>query len=178
MAQGDPHHQPARTIRSWSLRGWLLCKFAGLEFDEISRSRRDDPSARAEILLLSPSILVPCLHHDGIKVWDTLAIAEYLNEIMPDAGLLPADRVAARALPLDLRRNAFRLHQPALGAADEPEGAFPRLQGLGRARRPTSTGSVVIWRECLDSHGGPFLFGERTHGGRHVRAGRDPLHDL
>ncbi|MGR5480570.1 glutathione S-transferase family protein, partial [Vibrio chagasii] len=56
----------------------------------------DDAAARAELLLLSPSILVPCLHHEGIKVWDTLAIAEYLNEIRPQAHLLPADR-AARA---------------------------------------------------------------------------------
>mgnify|MGYP002261400199 CR=1 FL=1 len=49
-----------------------------------------DPSIRAELLLLSPSFLVPCLTHDGIKVWDTLAIAEYLNEILPD-GVDPLD---------------------------------------------------------------------------------------
>ncbi len=39
----------------------------------------DDADARAEILLLSPSILVPCLTYEGIKVWDTLAIGEFLN---------------------------------------------------------------------------------------------------
>ena len=76
----------------WSLRGWLLTKFSGLEFDEIITAP-DDASARAEILLLSSSILVPCLRHEGATVWDTLAIAEYLDEIMPDAGLLPADRI-------------------------------------------------------------------------------------
>ena len=69
----------------------------------------DDPSTRAELLLLSPSFLVPCLTHDGIKVWDTLAIAEYLNELKPAAGLLPKDARRARPLPLDLRRDAFRL---------------------------------------------------------------------
>ena len=69
----------------------------------------DDPSTRAELLLLSPSFLVPCLTHDGVKVWDTLAIAEYLNELKPEAGLLPKDARRARALPLDLRRDAFRL---------------------------------------------------------------------
>jgi hypothetical protein len=42
---------------------------------------------------------------------------------------------AARALPLDLRRDAFRLFQSALGAADESQGAFPRLQILGRRAR-------------------------------------------
>src|SRR2546428_6537995 len=78
-----------------SLRGWLLCKMAGLDFDE-DQAASDDPNTRAELLLLSPSFLVPCLTHDGTKVWDTLAIAEYLNEIRPNAGLMPNDR-AARA---------------------------------------------------------------------------------
>src|ERR1700678_2533528 len=82
----------SKNYSSWSLRGWLLTKFSGLEFDEIIPAP-DDASARAEILLLSSSILVPCLRHEGATVWDTLAIADYLNEILPDAGLLPKDRV-------------------------------------------------------------------------------------
>ena len=82
----------SKNYSSWSLRGWLLAKFSGLEFEEVVTAP-DDASARAEILLLSSSILVPCLRHDGAIVWDTLAIAEYLNEIKPDAGLLPDDRI-------------------------------------------------------------------------------------
>src|SRR6201989_1720035 len=82
----------SKNYSSWSLRGWMLTKFSGLEFEEVVTAP-DDASARAEILLLSSSILVPCLRHDGATVWDTLAIAEYLNEIKPDAGLLPADRL-------------------------------------------------------------------------------------
>ena len=82
----------SRNYSSWSLRGWLLAKFSGLEFEEIVIAP-DDPAARAEILLLSSSILVPCLRHQGATVWDTLAIAEYLNEIRPEAGLLPSDRI-------------------------------------------------------------------------------------
>ena len=74
-----------KAYSSWSLRGWLLCKMAGLDFEE-QQARSDDPSTRAELLLLSPSFLVPCLTHDGIKVWDTLAIAEYLAELNPGAG--------------------------------------------------------------------------------------------
>jgi glutathione S-transferase len=53
-----------------------------------------DPDNRAELLLLSPSVLVPRLSHGGATVWDTLAIGEYLHEVRPAAGLLPADRVA------------------------------------------------------------------------------------
>ena len=72
----------SKNYGSWSLRGWLLCKMANLDFAEQHVST-DDPSTRAELLLLSPSFLVPCLVHDGLKVWDTLAIAEYLHEIEP-----------------------------------------------------------------------------------------------
>src|ERR1041384_3506123 len=83
----------SKNYSSWSLRGWLLCKMAGLDFHEEGMSA-DDPSTRAELLLLSPSFLVPCLVHEGIKVWDTLAIAEYLAELSPEAGLLPRDTAA------------------------------------------------------------------------------------
>src|ERR1700685_986700 len=82
----------SKNYGSWSLRGWLLCKMAGLDFDE-QHVGTDDPSTRAELLLLSPSFLVPCRHHDGLKGGDTLAIADYLHELSPQAGLLPADRV-------------------------------------------------------------------------------------
>jgi glutathione S-transferase len=96
----------SKNYGSWSLRGWLLCKMAGLEFDE-EQAKSDDPSTRAELLLLSPSFLVPCLTHDGVKVWDTLAIAEYLNEWnrMPSSCRPNADHAlavaqsAARCIP-------------------------------------------------------------------------------
>jgi glutathione S-transferase len=87
----------SKNYGSWSLRGWLLCKLAGLDFEE-EVVASDDPSTRAELLLLSPSFLVPCLTHNGIKIWDTLAIAEYLNEILPKAGLLPKTLAVARAV--------------------------------------------------------------------------------
>ena len=85
----------SKNYSSWSLRGWLLVRFAGLPFEERVLPP-DDPSTRAEILLLSSSILVPSLVHEGVHVWDTLALAEYLHEVCPEARLLPTDR-AARA---------------------------------------------------------------------------------
>ena len=68
----------SKNYSSWSLRGWLMTKFSGLPFSENAVSS-DDPSVRDELLLLSSSFLVPCLIHDGVSVWDTLAIGEYLN---------------------------------------------------------------------------------------------------
>ena len=84
----------SKNYSSWSLRGWLMTKLSGIAFEEIVVDP-DDASARAEILLLSPSILVPCLTYEGTKIWDTLAIGEFLNEVAPTAGLLPSTACAA-----------------------------------------------------------------------------------
>src|SRR6187397_550996 len=78
----------SKNYSSWSLRGWLLVRFAGLAFDEVMVSP-DDADVRKELLLLAPSIRVPCLTHDGAKVWNTLAIGQYLDEVRPGAGLMP-----------------------------------------------------------------------------------------
>lgn len=149
----------SKNYSSWSLRGWLLCKLAGLDFEE-KLLPSDDPSARAELLLLSPSFLVPCLTHDGITVWDTLAIAEYLYEQMPQAGLLPKDLAA-------------RTHCRAV--AGEMHSGFANLRSALpmnlKARHPgfkVWTGAradidrvLTIWRECLKQYDGPYLFGDK-----------------
>jgi glutathione S-transferase len=59
----------SKNYSSWSLRGWLLCRMAGLDFEE-QRVAIDDLDTRQELLLLSPSVLVPRLSHDGVTVWD------------------------------------------------------------------------------------------------------------
>ena len=120
----------SRNYGAWSLRGWLLCKLAGLDV-EVDVLPSHDPSSRAELMLLAPSFLVPRLTHGDVVIWDTLAIAEYLNEYRPEAGLLPTDTDGAGALPVDLGRDALRLRQPAIVAADEREGPSPRLPALG-----------------------------------------------
>ena len=84
------------------MRGWLLCKMSGLEFEEHVLDN-DDPDTRAELLLLSSSFLVPKLVHDGVTVWDTMAIGEYLNEVRPDAGPAAVGPGRTRALPGGVR---------------------------------------------------------------------------
>src|SRR3982074_3225937 len=150
----------SKNYSSWSLRGWLLTRFSGLEFDEIVTSP-DDASARAEILLLSSSILVPCLRHEGATVWDPLAIAEYLNEVMPDAGLLPADRILranCRAIWGEIH-SGFTTLRASLPV--NLKGHFPGFKIWSRAQADIDR-VCTIWRECLAVSGGPFLFGERT----------------
>jgi glutathione S-transferase len=141
----------SKNYSSWSMRGWLLAKFAGLEFKELPVPP-DDADARKEILLLSPSILVPCLTHDGIKVWDTLAIAEYLNEVKPKSGLLPAER-AARAHCRAVCGEMHSILQSALGAPMNLKRHFPKHKVWAQ---PDIERITIIWRECLATYGGPY----------------------
>jgi glutathione S-transferase len=148
----------SRNYSSWSLRGWLLCKLAGLEF-ETEVLPNDDVSARAELLLLSPSFLVPCLTCDGIKVWDTLAIAEFLNETLPDARLLPADRAArswCRSVSGEMH-SGFANLRSALPM--NLKARHPGFKVWAGAQLDIDR-VVTIWRDCLAASGGPFLFGE------------------
>ena len=149
----------SKNYSSWSLRGWLLAKFAGLDFKELMVPP-DDADARKEILLLSPSILVPCLTHDGIKVWDTLAIAEYLHEIKPKAGRLPADRAArahCRAICGEMH-SGFTNLRSALPM--NLKRVFPGHKVWTRAQADIER-ITAIWKECLATYGGPFLFGAK-----------------
>jgi glutathione S-transferase len=150
----------SKNYSSWSLRGWLLARFAGLEFEEVVIPP-DDPGVRAEMLLLAPSMLVPCLHHQGVKVWDTLAIAEYLHEVKPRAGLLPADR-AARA---HCRAVCGEMHSGFVSLRSalpmNLKGHFPGFKVWSRAQTDIER-VYEIWKECLATYGGPYLFGARS----------------
>jgi glutathione S-transferase len=149
----------SRNYGSWSLRGFLLCRMAGLDVDVVATAR-DDPASRAELLLLSPSFLVPCLEHDGTKVWDTLAIAEYLAEIRPEAGLLPRDRaVRARCRSISGEMHSgFSNLRSALPM--NLKGHYPGFKVWGGAQADIDR-IVSIWRECLAASGGAYLFGTR-----------------
>jgi glutathione S-transferase len=150
----------SKNYSSWSLRGWLLCKMAGLEFEE-KLLPADDPSTRAELLLLSPSFLVPCLTHDGLAIWDTLAIAEYLNEFNPQAGLLPQERTArarCRSISGEMHSgfSSLRAALPMNLKAQHP--GFKIWSGAQADIDRITT----IWRECFATYGGPYLFGALT----------------
>ncbi|WP_234730711.1 glutathione S-transferase [Acidocella facilis] len=149
----------SKNYSSWSLRGFLLAKLSGLSFKE-ERVSPDDPRAKEELLMRTSSILVPCLIHGEISVWDTIAIAEYLNEAFPEANMLPRDP-AARArcrsisgemhsgfaalrssLPMNLR---FR--KPGFTVWSSAQADIDRI--------------LSIWHDCLTTWKGPFLFGRQ-----------------
>lgn len=150
-----------KAYSSWSLRGWLACRCAGVTFEEvvIPLSRADTADA---IRRHSPSGKVPALRHGNVLVWESLAIGEYLHEQAPKAALWPADpaaRAHARSIAseihagfTDLRRSMWM----------NTRRSFP-----GKGRTPEALADVericAIWGETRARFGasGPFLFGRQ-----------------
>jgi glutathione S-transferase len=153
-----------RNYSSWSLRPWLALKQTGAAFNEVVIPL-DQPGTRAAIGAQSPSGRVPLLAHGDLRIWESLAICEYLAELFPAAGLWPAGRAARavaravscemhagfatlrRLLPMDIRNRRPAAPQRAAAADD-----------IARV--------VALWHDCRSRFGaagangpGPFLFG-------------------
>jgi glutathione S-transferase len=149
----------SKNYGAWALRGWLMAKLAGLDFTE-KVIPADDPAMKAEMLLLSSSMLVPSLLHKGIKVWDTLAIGEYLNEIAPKAQLLPEDakaRAHCRAICGEMH-SGFSSLRGSLPM--NIKAHFSKFKVWSRAQADIDR-VKEIWTECLATYKGPYLFGKQ-----------------
>jgi len=155
-----------RHTSSWSLRGWLAMRKAGVPFEEIMiRYRR--PEDKARLSAVSPTSKVPLLvdrRAGEIKVWDSLAIGEYLAEAFPAARLWPEDRRAravARSISAEMH-SGFRPLREHLAMA-----LLERLPKPDNADADADIARVAeIWRTCRerfgDTGGGPYLFGHFT----------------
>jgi glutathione S-transferase len=148
-----------KNYSSWSLRGWLMVKAAGIAFEEVM-IRLSQPNTKAEVMRHSPSGRVPALVHGNDTVWESLAIGEYLAEIHPDTDLWPRDRAAravARSVSTEMHAgfSALRNHFPM-----NVRSSFPN-----RASTPEVQADIdritAIWHDCRTRFGkdGPFLFG-------------------
>ena len=147
-----------KNYSSWSFRPWIAMKAKGIEFEEILIPF-DDAGGNPEFRKFSPSGKVPVLVDDGLTVWESLAILEYLNDRFPEAGFWPHDR-EARA--------------QARSVSNEMHGGFGGLRSacpmnMRREIRAIEVGDAVfrdvwrietLWSECLEKSGGPFLFGD------------------
>jgi glutathione S-transferase len=148
-----------KNYSSWSLRPWLLLKQAGIPFRERYIPIRSEQWF-AQISRLSPSGKVPALTHGAVRVWDSLAICEYLAEQFPDKQLWPADvatRAAARSVSAEMHSGFQALRQ----------NMFMNIRRSmpGRGRTPEALADIeritAIWNDCRARYGaqGPFLFG-------------------
>ncbi len=153
-----------KAYSSWSLRGWLLLKRSGADFEEVVVAL-DRPGFKAKILAHSPSGRVPVLKAGELTIWDSLAIAEYLHERFPGAGLWPADpdlRARARTLAAEMHAGfaALRAQLPMdlKRAPLAPDGIDTAEGELG----DDIARIVEIWTDCRKhaSSNGSFLFGD------------------
>ena len=153
-------HVGSKRYSSWSLRAYLALSHTGAAF-EARTILLDWPTSPGEIAKVSPTGRVPVLDHDGLMIWDSLAICEYAAELFPAARLWPEDRARralARSISAEIHggfaamREALTMEltarKPAPVLAPEVAADVRRVQ--------------AIWREALDASGGPFLFGAFT----------------
>lgn len=148
-----------KNTSSWSLRAWLILKHAAVPFAEQFVALRQ-PDTKENILKVSPSGHIPALRDGDLLIWDTLAIAEYVNETYAKAHLWPSDpkaRAIARAVSAEMHSGfaALRSEMPmdvsATGISVEPSGDC--LGNINRIHH--------IWHDCRTRFGasGPYLFG-------------------
>ncbi|MFZ3140990.1 glutathione S-transferase family protein [Polaromonas sp.] len=156
-----------KNYSSWSMRPWVLLRQAGIPFEEIL-IRFDSFDAgsgfRQQISTISPVGKVPVLDDGGFRVWDTLAIAEYLAERFPDKHLWPPGvqaRARARSICAEIHSGFAALRSAC------PMNIEADLADIGAlvwrdkpAVRADVARLVAMWRELLAEHQGPMLFGE------------------
>ena len=150
-----------KNYSSWSLRAWLAMKQAGLEFAEV-RIPLDGPTTHEEIRRYSPSGKVPVLIDGDLKVWESLAICEYV-----------ADRFASDLWPTDVAERSI-----ARSICAEMHAGFQNLrenmpmdcrnrypgEGMTPGVKAEIDRIFAIWRECRQKFGigGDMLFGKFT----------------
>ena len=156
-----------KNYSSWSMRPWVLLRQAGIDFEEQAvrfDSFAAGSSFRHTMDAISPVGKVPVLVHDGLVIWDTLAIAEYLAEQFPEKQLWPADRTArARA-----RSICAEMHSGFMGLRSacpmNIEAHLPEVGALALRDKPAVRKDldrlVSMWAELLSTYGGPMLLGQ------------------
>jgi glutathione S-transferase len=148
-----------KNYSSWSLRPWIAMKAAGIAFEETVISL-DAPDFKAQIIALSGAGKVPVLLDGDTRVWETLAILEYLAEKFPNAGLWPAQehaRAHARAVAAEMHAGflPLRRHLPMNVRRPVKQRLLDQGAQADVARIET------IWNECRAQFGadGAFLYG-------------------
>jgi glutathione S-transferase len=146
-----------KNYSSWSLRPWLAMKVAGIPFDEtvISLEAKD---FKARVIGLSGAGRVPVLLDGDVRVWESLAILEYLAEKFPAAGLWPKDvraRAEARSIASEMHAGFVPLRQQLPMNVSRPI----KQRSIDEAATKDMARIDAIWSECLARSGGPFLFG-------------------
>ena len=147
---------------SWSLRPWLVLKRAGAQFTETLVTLREHDTTEASIRAAgSPNGLIPVLKDGDVTVWDSLAICEYLADMLPEANLWPTDpkaRALGRAAAAEMHAGFHSLR----GECSMDLSAPIRAVTLSDATHKDIRRVVELWSELRArfAEKGPFLLGE------------------
>jgi glutathione S-transferase len=149
-----------KSYSSWSLRPWLVLKQAQIPFAE-QKVSFNDPQFKSKVGQISPSGRVPALIDDGLVIWDSLAIAEYLAEGFPDKQLWPAQaaaRAVARSMVAEMH-SGFATLRSALTM--NFSARFPGRGWNVKVQRDIDR-IVNMWADARArfGNGGDFLFGD------------------
>lgn len=148
-----------RNYSSWSLRPWLLLRHLGLPFVERS-FELDSAEFRSEVPKLSPTGQVPVLMHGELRVWESLAICEYVSELAGGRGWPagPPERAQARALAAEMHAGFTALRSACPMNARATGRRVALTPPLARDLRRID----AIWSGCRREHDalGPYLFGK------------------
>jgi glutathione S-transferase len=155
-----------KNYSSWSMRPWVLLKQAGIPFEEVMvrfDSFAPESKFKSEVTRLGVAGRVPVLVDEGLTVWDTLAIAEYLAERFPDRTLWPVDRAArarARSVCAEMHSGfgALRSHFGMNIEASLPEVGARVLKEQPAVKNDVDR-IVSMWSGLLAEYKGPMLFG-------------------
>ncbi|MEE4191978.1 MAG: glutathione S-transferase family protein [Halieaceae bacterium] len=147
-----------KNYSSWSLRGWLALRKAGVDFEE-EWLPLDTEEFAERICSLSPTGRVPALREGDQVVWDSLAIGEYVNERWAAGRLLPEDlelRAQARAVMAEMHSgfSELRARMPMNCRAEQ------RQIPIDGTLQADIDRICSLWSTCLARHGGPWLFGD------------------
>ena len=155
-----------KNYSSWSMRPWVLLKGLGIDFEErLVRLDMAPGSAFYKALApLTPTLKVPVLLDDGLAVWDSLAIVEYVAERFPDKPVWPRDarqRARARSLCAEMHSGFGQLRSLCPMNIDaELALVGQRLLATEPALHRDLARVAELWTDALAQSGGPFLFGE------------------
>jgi glutathione S-transferase len=146
-----------RTYSSWSLRAWIFMRHLGLAFDELLIPL-SQPDTAARLAQHSPTGKIPVLEHGALKIWDSLAIGEYLCELTGNGW--PRERAAralARAVSAEMHSGFSALRQWPMNAR-----ATGRRTPMTVELRADLARIDALWSDCRQRAGahGPWLFGE------------------
>jgi glutathione S-transferase len=146
-----------KNLSSWSMRAWLVAKASKLPFTEILIPL-DQPETKLSLEKHSPSSKVPCFIHGELKVWDSLAISEYIAELAPDKSLWPKNatwRALARAYVCEMHSGFTALRgQLSMDIRLRMEIRHLNAQTIEDIKR-----ILFLWTSALNESKGPFLFG-------------------